>query len=81
MRIVDFTRKHITEATTLAIANYEEERKAVPVLPFIDSIPDLSGPSDNQLGVAVFDGGSIVWYAGLTRMLWKIINIGETKHD
>ena len=62
MKIVDFTREHIHQATALALANYEEERAHAPALPQIDAIPDLTGFADNGLGVAAFDGGEMVGF-------------------
>lgn len=60
MKIIDFTREHIAEAAKLALANYEEECSHVPTLPHIDTVPDLSGFADNELGVTAIEGGKIV---------------------
>ncbi len=64
MHIVDFTHAHIPEAAALAVANYEEERRLVSVLPHITAVPDLTPFADNGLGVAAFNGGILVGFMG-----------------
>lgn len=59
MNITDFTHNHIEEATTLAKANYEDERQFVTVLPTVDTLPDLTPFADNCLGVAAFENGKM----------------------
>jgi GNAT superfamily N-acetyltransferase len=42
--------------------NYEEERSALPLLPHIDTLPDLNEFVDNHMGVAAFDGGEMLGF-------------------
>lgn len=62
MQILDFKEKHIEEATELALANYDEERRFVKELPQISAIPDLKGFSANGLGVAAFENEKMVGF-------------------
>ena len=62
MQIIDFTAAHIEQATQIAKQNYEEERGFVPALPPIDAVPDLMPYTKNGLGVAAFEGDSIVGF-------------------
>ena len=59
---IEFTRNLVAEATTLALANYNEERSHVLALPSIDTVPDLSGFADNGLGTAAYDGDKMVGF-------------------
>jgi ribosomal protein S18 acetylase RimI-like enzyme len=62
LRIVDFTRGHISEASALALAGYQEERVWVPVLPPVEAMPDLTFFADTGLGVAAFDSGHMTGF-------------------
>ena len=62
MLIENFTTDHVAEAMDIAKQNYEEERKHVPALPPIDAIPDLTPYANNSLGVAAFDGSTMVGF-------------------
>ncbi len=62
MQILDFKEKYIKEATELALANYDEERRFVKELPQISDIPDLKGFSANGLGVAAFKNEKMVGF-------------------
>lgn len=62
MEIIDFQKKHISEASMLALRTYEEERCYVPELPLIEAVPDLTEFADNGLGVAAFDAGQMVGF-------------------
>lgn len=62
MRITDFTADHIERAICIAKQNYEEERLAVPALPFVNKLPDLCALADNGLGVTAFDGGEMIGF-------------------
>ena len=62
MQIVDFTTNHIEAAANLARQNYEEERGFVPTLPPVDRLPDLNSYAENGLGVAAFDGNTMIGY-------------------
>jgi GNAT superfamily N-acetyltransferase len=52
----------VEQATRIALANYEEERTSVPVLPPVRVLPDLSQFADNKLGVAAFENGQMVGF-------------------
>ena len=80
MRIIDFNHTHIAAASALALANYEEERKYVSALPPIDSFPDLTWLADNGLGVAIFEGSSLVGFlcgAGVWENAWEITGVNH----
>jgi GNAT superfamily N-acetyltransferase len=62
MKIIDFTNDHISAAHALALAHYKEERACVPILPQINAVPDLSDFASNGLGVAAFDGDTMVGF-------------------
>ncbi|MFL0245657.1 hypothetical protein [Candidatus Clostridium stratigraminis] len=62
MRILDFEIEHVEEAKLIAIANYNEEREYVPILPAIDVLPDLECFASNGLGVVAFDKGKMVGF-------------------
>ncbi len=62
MRIIDFTRAHITEAYALAMSSYAEEREYVQELPIVDSLPDISDFADNGLGVAAVEGERLMGF-------------------
>lgn len=62
MQIVDFTVDHIKAAVQLAKKNYEDERGFVPALPPVDRLPDLNPYAENGLGVAAFEGGTIIGF-------------------
>lgn len=62
MIIVDFEKKHIDEAKTIALENYKEERHLVKELPEVNDIPDLSMFAENGLGVAAFENGKMVGF-------------------
>ncbi|HWT74492.1 MAG TPA: GNAT family N-acetyltransferase [Mobilitalea sp.] len=55
MKIIDFSDNHIESAMKIAIDNYEEEQRYVPILPKITAVPDLKHFAENRLGVAAFD--------------------------
>lgn len=62
MIIKDFTIDHIEAATKIEGQNYEEERAFVPALPPVDTLPDLNPYAKNGLGVAAFEGGTMIGY-------------------
>lgn len=62
MIIVDFTPIHLEEASALALANYEEERAAVPTLPAVRELPALDEFAENKLGVAAFENGKMTGF-------------------
>ena len=56
MRIENFTIAHIEQAVNIAMQNYKEERGYVPVLPQINTAPDLTTYAENNMSVAAFEG-------------------------
>lgn len=62
MQIVDFTVDHIKAAVQLAKQNYEDERAYVPALPPVDRLLDLNPYVENGLGVAAFEGGTMIGF-------------------
>ncbi len=62
LRILNFELNHVKEAREIAIANYNEERECVQILPCIDIFPDLEQFASNELGVAAFDGSRMVGF-------------------
>ena len=62
MQIVDFTAAHVEQAARIAKINYDEERGHVPVLPPVDSVPDLTEYAENGLGVAALEGGEMLGF-------------------
>ncbi len=62
MIILDFEKKHVEEARQIAMANYNEEKVHVPMLPDIDILPDLTHFADNGLGVVAFDKGKMIGF-------------------
>ncbi len=62
MKLLDFTKEHISKASALAMENYEEERRAVPALPPVKRLPDLSDLARNGLGCAAFENGKMVGF-------------------
>lgn len=55
MDILNFEKKHVKEATEIALANYYDERQFVKELPQVSDIPDLNDFARNGLGVAAFE--------------------------
>lgn len=62
MQIIDFTVDHIEEAAKIARQNYENERDFAPALPPVDTMSDLKPYAENGLGVAAFEGGSMIGF-------------------
>ena len=62
MNIVDFELCHVELATQIAKQSYEKERRYVPALPSVDSIPDLAEYAKNRLGVSAFEGDVMVGF-------------------
>lgn len=62
MDIINFEKKHVKEATEIALANYEEERRSVAELPQGCDIPDLYGLAENGLGVAAFENKRMIGF-------------------
>jgi len=62
INIVDFTEEHIVQAINIAKENYENERKCLNILPFVDEFPDFSPFLENKFGVSAFEGQKLVGY-------------------
>ena len=62
MNILNFEKKHIQEATELALADYYHEKQYVNELPQIHNIPDLNTFAENGLGIAAFDNKKMIPY-------------------
>lgn len=62
MNILNFEKKHVKEATALALANYYDERQFVKELPEACDIPDLNAFAENGLGVAAFENGTMIGF-------------------
>lgn len=46
----------------LALENYSEARAALPALPPVQAVPDLTPPAEKGLGVAAFEGAQLVGF-------------------
>ena len=64
MDILNFERKHIEEASSIAHANYCNERKFVKELPQVCDIPDLNSFAENGLGVVAFEDKKMIGFLG-----------------
>lgn len=62
MDISNFEKKHVKEATALALSNYYDERQYVKELPQACEIPDLNGLAENGLGVAAFENKRMIGF-------------------
>lgn len=62
MQIVDFTEDHIEQASMIARENYREERIHVPVLPSVNTFPELKHFAKNNLGVASFENSHMLGF-------------------
>lgn len=62
MIITDFKREYTEAAARLARENYEEQRAFAPCLPSNPYIPDASDLMENGLGVAAFEGDTLLGY-------------------
>lgn len=62
MQINDFTTAHVEQAAQIAKQNYEDERGFVPALPPVDTLPDLNPYAENGLGVAAFEGSTMIGF-------------------
>lgn len=64
MKIIDLSSTHIEEACQLVQLNYQEEKALLPILPEITTFPNLAEFVENQLGVAAFEGETLVGFLG-----------------
>lgn len=60
IEIINFTVAHVEQATTIVKQNYNEQRRHVPVLPPVVTVPDLMHYARNGLGVAAFEGNKMI---------------------
>ena len=84
LKIINFSRDHIEQASQIAKQNYEEERGFVPTLPLADKLPELIDYANNNRGIAAVDGGELIgffcWYKpwenhfGLCKGTWSPIH-------
>ncbi|TJZ64732.1 GNAT family N-acetyltransferase [Chitiniphilus eburneus] len=62
MRVIDFSTAHIPQAMQIIAQDYAVERCHVPALPALDAVPDLAPFAHNGLGVAAFDGDTMLGF-------------------
>lgn len=60
--VLNFEKKYVKEATTIALASYYDERQFVKELPQVCDIPDLNAFAENGLGVAAFENGKMIGF-------------------
>jgi hypothetical protein len=75
LRIVDFTSAHVERASQIALQNFREGRRSVPALPSVEAVPNLMPFSENGLGVAAFDGDTMLGFLcgrGVWENAWGI---------
>lgn len=77
MQIVDFTAAHIEQAEQIAKQNYMEERGFVPALPAIKKTLDLTPFAENGLGVAAFEGDTMVGFLNSVQPFQKAFGSTE----
>ena len=66
MDIVDFDSRYIKQAAKIALQNYENERRHVPVMPIVETVPDLSSFAENGLGVAALEDDVLIGFLCVT---------------
>ena len=64
MKIVKLEKEHLIEAERLALVNYQEECSRVNALPKVMKLPELVHFTQNDFGVAAFDGDTMVGFLG-----------------
>lgn len=64
MKIIDFKEIHAESARAIAYDNYLEERESVGELPFMESVPQPDIFAENGLGVAAFEGDTMIGFLG-----------------
>lgn len=62
MEIIDLSEEHIEDARTIAVNNFEAERKTVPSLPPPGKMPDLLYPVQKGYGSAAFIDGEMAGF-------------------
>ena len=75
MKLLDFTKEHISKASALAMENYEEERRAVPALPPVKWVRMV----EMKMSGAIFRGMfSPEWMADSTRLVPESVSLRST---
>ena len=64
LKIVKLEKEHLIEAEQLALDNYREECSKVNTLPEVVKLPELECFTQNEFGVAAFDGDTMVGFLG-----------------
>jgi len=64
LKIVKLEKEHLKEAERLALENYQEECNRVSALPRATKLPELVCFTQNDFGVAAFDGDIMVGFIG-----------------
>jgi GNAT superfamily N-acetyltransferase len=62
MTITNFTTAHLSQAFRIAKQCYDGERTFVPALPPVGAVPDLTRFAENGLGVAAFNGDTMLGF-------------------
>lgn len=64
LKIVKLEKEHLIEAERLALENYQEECSMVSALPRTTKLPELVCFTQNDFGVAAFDGDTMLGFLG-----------------
>jgi len=64
LEIVKLEKAHLIEAERLAMENYQEECSKVNSLPMVTKLPELEVFTQNDFGVAAFEGDVMVGFQG-----------------
>ena len=64
LKIVKLEKEHLIEAEQLAMENYQEECSKVNSLPMVTKLPELEVFTQNDFGVAAFEGDVMVGFQG-----------------
>jgi GNAT superfamily N-acetyltransferase len=62
VEIIDLMPGHAEQALVIVRRNYDEARLAVPALPPIAALPDISGLAENGLGVVAIEEGRMIGF-------------------
>lgn len=62
MKIVDFRKEFLSEASELAATNYSEQRQFTPLLPVNAEIYPLDEFTENNMGTAAFEDGKMLGF-------------------
>ena len=64
LKIVKLEKEHLVVAKQLALENYREECSKVNALPEVAKLPELECFTQNEFGVAAFEGDAMVGFLG-----------------